>query len=253
MREFLAKLRAGIEPPPPRTDANRVILQAARQEVQRERGQEQAVPSAAPLAAGPKPQEEPLIQAVAAEALGAAEAEPEAERGTGPVALTPPAPEVSGAPLRRPQKRARDSSALVPAGSAPAVSTPAGVSPEYFAQWWEEWAKKEATSRACRVELAQFALARERREAEHAAAAEDELGPQCRKCSGCRDCDYGFFGTSEALMCTLHSEAFKRVVERRRAADLRHDKAPADPFVSEPDYACFFRGAISYRAGGALT
>ena len=131
MREFLAKLRAGVEPPPPRTDANRDILQAARQEVQREREQEQPVPSAAPPAAGPKPQEEPLIQAVAPEALGAAEPEPEAERGPGPRAMTPPVLEVSGAPPRRPQKRPRDSSALVPAGCAPAVSGPAGVSPEY--------------------------------------------------------------------------------------------------------------------------
>ena len=219
MREFLAKLRAGIEPPPPRTDANRDILQAARQEVQRERGQEQAVPSAAPPAARPEPQEEPLIQAAAPEALGAAEAEPEAERGTGPRALTPPAPEVSGAPVR-PQKRPRESSALVPAGSAPAVSAGAGVSPEYFAQWWQAWLMREAASRACKAELAEIALARARQEAEDEAAAEGELGHQCRKCRRCcQNFGYGTVGTSEPQMCTTHSEAFTRLVERRRAAD----------------------------------
>jgi hypothetical protein len=114
--------------------------------------------------------------------------------------------------------------------------------------------KREAASRACKAELAQIALARERQEAEYEAAAEGELGHQCRKCRRCQHMDYGTFGTAEAQMCTPHSESFKRIVERMRAADRRHDKAPADPFgVSEADYACFFRGAISYRAGGALT
>ena len=186
--------------------------------------QQQPAESACSVVA-PAAQETPLIQAVAHEALGfnepGQEKEPEQEAESGTVALpqafTPPVPEVSRAPARRPQKRPRD---LSPANGALAIhsSMPSHEVEAKRRRELDAWVEQARRSAATKAELQEFALRREqdeRNKQECRALALEEIDSKCRGCKQCIEMDYVTHGPDADLMCSKHAKQYEEIVNKK--------------------------------------
>ena len=185
----------------------------------------------APVAKGystqqqPAAQETPLNQAVAHDALGfnepGQEKEPEQEAESGTVALpqafTPPVPEVSRTPARRPQKRPRD---LSPANGALAIhsSMPSHEVEAKRRRELDAWVEQARRSAATKAELQEFALRREqdgRNKQERRAMALEEIDSKCRGCEQCSEMEYLIHGPAADLMCSKHAKQYEEIVNTK--------------------------------------